>query len=211
MTTFADRYDAGQRLVPVLEDRHERDQVILGLPCGGVPVAFEIARALHAPLDVIVVRKLGVPRQPEYAMGAIGEGGVRVFDPDVVARAGVSEGVAREVERRERNVLEARIESLRRGRPRVSLRGRVALIVDDGIATGSTAHAACLVARDQGAVHVVVVSPAAPAGITADDLTADELICHEMPWAFGAVGNFYRDFSPTTDEEVRTLLDAATW
>ncbi|MFC7502508.1 phosphoribosyltransferase, partial [Nocardioides sp. GCM10030258] len=106
---------------------------------------------------------------------------------------------------------EARVGSLRRGRPRVSLRGRVAVIVDDGIATGSTAHAACLVARDQGAVHVVVVSPVAPADITADDLTADELICHEMPWAFGAVGNFYRDFSPTTDEEVRTLLDAATW
>lgn len=211
MRTFEDRYDAGRRLAGAMTDLHERDPVVLGLPRGGVPVAFEIARALHAPLDVIVVRKLGVPRQPEYAMGAIGEDGVRAVDPDTVARAGVSEADAREVERRERELLAARVASLRRGRARVPLRDRVAAIVDDGIATGATAHAACEVARRLGAAQVVVVSPVAPRAITADELTADELICLEQASAFGAVGNHYRDFSPTTDEEVRALLAAASW
>lgn len=156
---------------------------------------------------MIVVRKLGVPRQPEYAMGAIGEGGIRVLDPDVVARAGLSEATVREVEQRERRVLDARVASLRRGRPRVPLEGKVAVVVDDGIATGSTARAACEVVHRLGAARVVVASPVAPAGITAGDLAADELVCCTMPKGFRAVGNYYRDFSPTTDDEVRALLD----
>jgi putative phosphoribosyl transferase len=172
-----------------------------------VPVAYEIARAFDAPPDVIVVRKLGVPGRPEYAMGAIGEGGIRLLDPDVVTRAGVSESAVREVEHRERAVLEARVESLRRGRPRVPLEGRVAVVVDDGIATGSSARAACEVARRLGASRVVVASPVAPAGTTAAELSADELVCCAMPLGFRAVGNYYRDFSPTTDEEVCALLD----
>ena len=207
MTMFMDRHHAGRCLSAELAHLRDSAVVVLGLPRGGVPVAYEVARAFDAPLDVIVVRKLGVPRQPEYAMGAIGEGGIRVVDPDVVARAGLSEAAVREVDQRERDVLEARVAWLRRGRPRVPLEGRVAVVVDDGIATGSTARAACEVARRLGAARVVVASPVAPAGTTAADLAADELVCCAMPWGFRAVGNYYRDFSPTTDEEVRALLD----
>jgi putative phosphoribosyl transferase len=208
MSMFMDRYHAGRCLSVELTHLRDSDVVVLGLPRGGVPVASEIARAFDAPLDVIVVRKLGVPRHPEYAMGAIGEGGIRVLDPEVVAREGLSEADVLEVERRERAVLEARVTWLRRGRPRVPLEGRVALIVDDGIATGSTARAACEVARRQGASRVIVASPVAPADTTAAELAADKLVCCAMPVGFRAVGNYYRDFSATTDEEVRFLLDA---
>lgn len=208
MTMFADRYDAGRRLAAELSCLGGQDVVVLGLPRGGVPVASEIARALDAPLDVIVVRKLGLPWQPEFAMGAIGEEGVRVLDRSVIARAGLSEAAVRAVEQRERDVLEARVESLRRGRTRVPLKGRVAVVVDDGIATGSTARVACQVARRLGATRVVLASPVAPAGTTADQFAADELVCCAMPLGFHAVGNYYRDFSPTTDQEVAALLGA---
>jgi putative phosphoribosyl transferase len=207
MTMFMDRYHAGRCLSAELAHLRDRDVVVLGLPRGGVPVASEVARELDAPLDVVVVRKLGVPHQEEYAMGAIGEGGVRVLDPDVVARAGVSQAAVREVEQRERAVLDARVASLRGGRPWVPLEGRVVVVVDDGIATGSTVRAACEVARRRGAARVVVASPVAPAGTTAAELTADELVCCATPWGFRAVGAYYRDFGATTDEEVRALLD----
>ena len=206
MTMFADRRDAGRRLAAGLTRLRGRPVVVLGLPRGGVPVAYEVARALDAPLDVIVLRKLGVPWQPEYAMGAIGEGGVQVLDRGVIARLGVSEAALSAVEQRERAVLDARIESLRRGRPRVSLQGRIAVVVDDGIATGSTARAACEVARRLGADRVVVASPVAPAGTTAEELAADELVCLATPLGFRAVGEYYRDFSPTSDREVTFLL-----
>jgi putative phosphoribosyl transferase len=209
MTMFSNRYDAGRRLAEGLRHLADEPVVVLGLPRGGVPVAFEIARVLNAPLDVIVVRKLGVPWHPELAMGAIGEEGVRVLDHHVIARAGVSDASVRAVDQREREVLEARIQRLRRGRRRVPLRGRVAVVVDDGIATGSTARAACEVARRLGAARVVLASPVAPAGTTAEELAADELVCCATPLAFQAVGNYYRDFSPTTDQEVVALLGAA--
>jgi putative phosphoribosyl transferase len=208
MTMFMDRHHAGRCLSGELAHLPEGDVVVLGLPRGGVPVAYEVARAFDAPLDVVVVRKLGVPHQPELAMGAIGEGGVRVLDHHLVARAGLSEAVVRAVEQREHEVLEARVASLRRGRPRAPMQGRVALVVDDGIATGSTARAACEVVRRLGAARVVVASPVAPHGTTADALAADELVCCAMPWGFRAVGNYYRDFQPTTDDEIRCLLDA---
>ncbi|MBF4764638.1 phosphoribosyltransferase [Nocardioides islandensis] len=207
MSMFLDRHHAGRCLADRLAHLRGSEVVVLGLPRGGVPVAYQVARSLDAPLDVVVVRKLGVPRHPEYAMGAIGEGGIRVLDPDVVARAGLSEAQVREVERRERVVLEARVVSLRSGRARVPLDGRVAVVVDDGIATGSTARAACEVARRLGATRIVVASPVAPAGTTAAELAADELVCCAAPVGFRAVGDYYRDFSPTTDEEVRALLD----
>lgn len=209
MVVFADRLDAGRLLAERLEYVRDLDVVVLGLPRGGVPVAFEVAQALGAPLDVIVVRKLGVPSQPELAMGAIGEGGVRVLDAEVLARAQVTEEELRTAERRERGLLEARVARLRRGRQRLNLDGRTAVIVDDGIATGSTARVACEVARRLGAAKVVLGVPVAPAGTVQDLTEADEVVCVFIPRRFMAVGNHYRDFSPSSDEEVIVLLDAA--
>src|SRR5688572_11583629 len=140
--SFVDRADAGRRLGQRLEPLRGQDVVVLGLPRGGVPVAFEVAKALGAPLDVIVVRKLGLPFRPELAMGAIGEGGYEVLDRALAARAGVTERELRRVEARERAELESRVRRLRRGRAPLDLTGRVALVVDDGIATGSTARVA---------------------------------------------------------------------
>jgi len=209
MVEFADRVEAGQRLAERLEHLRGQDIVVLGLPRGGVPVAFEVARALNAPLDVIVVRKLGVPSQPELAMGAIGEGGVRVLESKILWRARVTDEQLNMVETRERAVLEARIDQLRRGRERVSLTGRIAVIVDDGIATGSTARVACEVARQLGAATVVLAVPVGPADTLQNLPGADEVICVAVPRPFWAVGNHYRDFSPTSDDDVMVLLDTA--
>lgn len=209
MVVFEDRVDAGTRLARELEALRGQDVVVLGLPRGGVPVASVVAEALDAPLDVIVVRKLGVPFQPELAMGAIGEGGVRVLDRHLVARARVSDEEIDAVERHERAVLEARVERLRRGRPRVDLRGRVAVVVDDGIATGATARVACQVARRLGAERVVLAVPVAPAHTAAHLPEADEVVCVSAPENFMAVGAHYVDFSPTSDDEVVALLDRA--
>ena len=209
MYVFDDRIDAGRQLAARLDALTGSDIVVLGLPRGGVPVAAEVAKALDAPLDVIVVRKLGVPFQPEVAMGAIGEGGVRVLDYRVLAMAHVSEAEQREVEERERVTLEARSVRFRRGRPRIDLTGRVAVIVDDGIATGSTARAACQVARRMGAARVILAVPVAPRATVEEFADADEVICVATPSNFLAVGYHYRDFSPTSEEEVIVLLDAA--
>lgn len=204
---FADRIDAGRRLGVALKSFAVEDIVVLGLPRGGVPVAFEVARALGAPLDVLVVRKLGVPFQPELAMGAVGEDGVRVVNERILAEARISADEIAAVEQREREVVDRRVGRFRAGRPPVALRGRTALIVDDGIATGSTARAACLVARAKGADRVVLAVPVGPPGI-ADRMkdAADEVVCLETPSLFFAIGEFYGDFSQTTDEEVATLL-----
>ena len=210
MAVFADRVEAGRRLAVRLEHLRGQDVVILGLPRGGVPVAFEVAEALDAPLDVIVVRKLGVPSQPELAMGAIGEGGVRVLDAGVLANAQVDEDELLTVERRERSLLQARVARLRRGRGRTDLNDRIAVVVDDGIATGSTARVACEVARRLGAARVVLGVPVAPAEAVHDLVGADEVVCVSAPRHFRAVGNHYRDFSPTSDAEVIALLDAAS-
>jgi putative phosphoribosyl transferase len=209
MTMFADRRDAGRSLAAGLAHLGGQDAVVLGLPRGGVVVAHEVSRVLDVPMDAIVVRKLGVPFEPELAMGAIGEGGVRVLDPDVIADLGISDVALRAVEHREHQLLEEQVASMRGGRPPVSLLGRVAVVVDDGIATGCTARAACDVARRRGAAYVVLAAPVAPSGSTAEELSADELVCCAMPLGFRAVGNHYRDFTPTTDEEVVRLLDAA--
>jgi putative phosphoribosyl transferase len=182
---------------------------VLGLPRGGVPVAFEVAQALDLPLDVIVVRKLGVPYQPELAMGAIGEGGARVLDSRVLAATRVTDDDLAAIESRERAQLEARVARLRRGRDPVDLAGRIAVIVDDGIATGSTARVACVVARHLGAARVVVAVPVAPVEAARGLPGADEVVCVSAPPEFMAVGYHYRDFSPTSDEEVIVLLDIA--
>ena len=184
--------------------------MILGLPRGGVPVALEVAKALDAPLDVILVRKLGVPIQPELAMGAIGEDGARYINDDVVRLAHVSPGELRGVEERETIELQRRGERFRGSRQRQSLTGRTAVIVDDGIATGSTARAACQVARAQGAAQIVLAVPVAPPDWRARFAdAADELICLDTPRSFHAVGEFYDDFSATTDQEVIDCLEAA--
>lgn len=185
------------------------DPVVLGLPRGGVPVAAEVAYRLAAPLDVVVVRKLGIPWQPEVAMGAIAEDGVQVLDETLIARAHVTRAQVDEVERRERQVLDDRVEAVRRVRPPVDLTGRTAVIVDDGIATGATATAACRVARLRGARTVVVAAPVASAEAIAELRDADRVVCPWIPDAFGAVGAYYRDFSATSDDEVLRLLTVA--
>ncbi|MFD0487402.1 phosphoribosyltransferase [Saccharopolyspora spinosporotrichia] len=188
----------------------DEDVVVLGLPRGGVPVAFEVARALDAPLDVIVVRKLGVPFHPELGMGAIGEGDVRVINDEVVRRTGVRPDELAEVERRERIELDRRAQRFRRGRLREELPGRTAIVVDDGIATGSTAAVACRVARAQGATRVVLAVPVAPPSALAGLRNAvDELVCLETPEVFWAIGEWYADFAQTSDAEVVDLLDRA--
>lgn len=207
---FEDRRDAGRRLAQLLSTDPGlggSDVVVLGLPRGGVPVAAEVASVLGAPLDVLVVRKLGVPSQPELAMGAIGEGGVRVVDPEVVARARVDQVRLAQVEERERVELERRTRRYRAGRPPVPLQGKVVVIVDDGLATGSTARAACQVARRQGARRVVLAVPVAPHDWERrlGDV-ADRLVALEAPIGFVAVGQWYRDFAATADDEVVRLL-----
>ena len=208
--TFIDRADAGRRLAARLQPLRGEAVVVLGLPRGGVPVAYEVARALDAPLDVIVVRKLGVPFQPELGMGAIGEDGVRIINEEVIHVAGVSASQLDEVEARERAELERRVRRFRGDRPRVALKGRVVVVVDDGIATGSTARAACQVARAQGAARVVLAVPVAPRDwevrFGAD---ADEFVCLDTPEPFYAIGQFYDDFAQTSDEEVIACLERA--
>ena len=206
MRPFDDRVEAGRRLAARLDHLRGQDVVVLGLPRGGVPVAAEVARSLGAPLDVVVVRKLGVPEQPELAMGAIGEDGFRVLDPEGPAMTRVPPERRAEVERRERAVLDARVDALRAHRPRLPLVGRTAVIVDDGIATGSTVRVACLVTRHLGAARVVVAVPVAPRDVTAGLLGCDELVTVATPSPFLAVGYHYADFSATSDAEVLRLL-----
>lgn len=209
MFEFLDRADAGRRLGQRLVGLRDRDVVVLGLPRGGVPVAAEVADALNAPLDVIVVRKLGVPFQPEVAMGAIGEGDARVLAPRVIALSRVTEEDLARVERNERELLESRVARYRKGRPRIDLNGRTVIVVDDGIATGSTARVACQVARKLGAARVILAVPVAPARVIPSLTEADDVVCLAFPRNFQAVGYYYHDFSPTEDDEVVQLLDDA--
>ena len=207
---FSDRADAGQRLASRLEYLRGGDNVVLGLPRGGVPVAFEVARALGAPLDVIVVRKLGVPFQPELAMGAIGQGGVKVLNAEVIRRSGVTQSEIAAVERRELADLNQQAEQFRAGRTHTDIAGRTVIIVDDGIATGSTASAACQVARRQGAAVVIMAAPVgAPESIHALRAVCDDVVCLEAPPFFAAVGTWYDDFRHVPDADVTDLLERA--
>ncbi|UUN28148.1 phosphoribosyltransferase family protein [Streptomyces sp. FIT100] len=207
---FNDRVDAGQRLAEALGPLRAADPVVLGLPRGGVPVAFQVARALGAPLDVIVVRKLGVPYHRELGFGAIGEGGVRIISDDIVRRGHVSRKDVESVEQAEHAELARQAERFRAGRERVGIAGRTVIVVDDGVATGATAAAACEVVRAQGAARVVLAVPVAPPDAVAWLRTeADEVVCLSTPRAFSAVGEWYRDFSQTPDDEVVALLERA--
>ncbi len=207
---FADRQDAGRQLAARLGHLRGEHVVVLGLPRGGVPVAFEVARSLGAPLDVIMVRKLGVPFQPELAMGAVGEGGVRIVNPGIVAEARVPPGEVAAVQAREQAAVQARAARYRASWPRQPLDGRVAVVVDDGIATGSTARAACQVARAHGAARIVLAVPVAPPGWQARmGGDADEMICVATPPGFFAIGEFYASFPQVSDNEVIGCLRRA--
>ena len=210
---FGDRRDAGRRLAAAVAARGAagafavEDAVVLALPRGGVPVGVEVAAALRAPLDVLVVRKLGVHSQPELAMGAVGEDGARVLDEDVLRRAAVGAAALADVEARERAAVAERAARYRATVPRVPLEGRAAIVVDDGLATGSTARAACRVARAHGAARVVVAVPVAPvdaaAALRGD---ADAVVAVATPEPFVAVGRWYVAFEQVPDEEVLRLL-----
>lgn len=181
--------------------------IVLALPRGGVPVAAEIAAQLRAPLDVIVVRKLGVPGHPELAMGAIGEGGTRFVDQSLVDRLGITEHERAIVELRERDELARRVHEFRAGRPPLALNERTVAVIDDGIATGSTARVACEIVWAAGAVRVVIAVPVAPIGWEErlSDV-ADQFIAIATPRQFKSIGSFYRDFTPTPSKEVVRLL-----
>jgi putative phosphoribosyl transferase len=204
---FHDRVEAGKKLAERLLESPEQDPVVLGVPRGGVPVAAVVAEAIGAPLDVVVVRKLGVPSRPELAMGAVGEGGVQVLDKGFVQMAGVRPLELAALERRERAEVESRARRFRGTRPPLSLHGRTVILVDDGIATGSTMIAACRVVRAQGAGRVVVAVPVAPEeALDRMAEVADAVICLRAPSPFFSVGQWYRDFSQTSDDEVVALL-----
>ncbi|MCX5179275.1 phosphoribosyltransferase [Streptomyces virginiae] len=207
---FTHRAEAGERLADALRHLKGEDPVVLGLPRGGVPVAYRVARALGAPLDVVVVRKLGVPHHRELGFGAIGEGGVRVVSEDIVRVSRLGPQDIASVEHAEAAELARQAARFRGDRPRVPLDGRTVIVVDDGIATGATAAAACEVVRAQGAARVVLAVPVAPPDAVARlGSAADEVVCLATPHAFRAVGEWYQDFSQTPDEEVVFLLARA--
>ena len=207
---FADRVEAGRRLAEALQHLAGQPLVVLGLPRGGVVVAAEVAAALAVPLDVVVVRKLGVPEQPELAMGAVGEGDVTIRNEPVLQAIGVPDEVVADVADRERAEVRRRATRLRAGRAPLSLCGRVAVIVDDGIATGATARVACQVARARDAARVVLAVPVAPPGWESQiGSDADECVALTTPEFFFAIGQFYEDFAQVDEDEVVALLEAA--
>ena len=208
---FGDRVDAGRRLAENLRSYANRDDVIvLGIPRGGVPVAFEVAEALDAPLDVFLSRKLGVPGQEELAFGAVATGGVRVLDQELIDAVGISKQEIEQITRKVRTELERRERVYRGSRPPLNLEGKIAILIDDGIATGSSMRAAINALRQLKPARVVVAVPVAPLS-TCRRLKSDvdELVCVHMPESFYAIGQFYADFSQVTDEEVTDLIDRA--
>jgi putative phosphoribosyl transferase len=208
---FRDRVEAGRALAARLDGYAGRsDVVVLALPRGGVPVAFEVATRIGAPLDVFVVRKLGLPGQPELAMGAIAGGGVRVVNERVVGEVGVAAETIDAVAAREREELERRERLYRGDRPPLRVEGKVVLLVDDGLATGSTMRAAVEALRPQGPAELVVAVPVAPPA-TCEELrrVADDVVCAVAPEPFVAIGAWYESFPPTADEEIRELLARA--
>jgi predicted phosphoribosyltransferase len=208
---FRDRHDAGVQLAAELAAYANGPSVlVLGLPRGGVPVAYEVARALHAPLDVFVVRKLGVPGHRELAMGAMASGGVRVLNPEVIESLQISAPIIDAVAAHEQKELERQQRAYRGDVPFPDLVGRTVIIVDDGLATGSTMRAAVRALRQSGPARIVVAVPVGAAE-TCRSLRdeADEVVCANVPQDFHAVSLWYEEFSQTTDQEVRSLLEAA--
>jgi predicted phosphoribosyltransferase len=207
---FQDRAEAGRLLAAKLENYAGRDGlIVLGLPRGGVPVAFEVAAKLHAPLDVFLVRKLGLPGHEELALGAVASGGLCVFNDSLVKSCGISRRVLDQIIAREQRELERRELAYRSGKP-PDLRGRTVILVDDGLATGATMRAAVRAARQQQPAQVIAAAPVA-ARETLDQFRAeaDAAVCVYAPEQFSAVGEWYADFRQSTDDEVRELLDKA--
>ncbi|MEY2906633.1 MAG: hypothetical protein RLZZ408_1104 [Verrucomicrobiota bacterium] len=212
MRRFRNRQEAGQLLALELAHYADRkDCVVLALPRGGVPVAHELSRALRIPLDILVVRKLGVPGHEELAMGAIASGGIRIINPHTLSALGITSAAVAEVERRELMEMERREKSYRGDRPPLDVRDKTVILVDDGIATGATIRAAIASLRQRGVRGIVVASPVAPDSVV-DSLrsVAEEVVCVLKPRDFGGVGWWYEDFSQTSDEEVRGILNLTT-
>jgi putative phosphoribosyl transferase len=211
LSRFRDRTEAGRRLAEVLAPYAGRPNLlVLALPRGGVPVGYEVARALHAPLDVMLVRKLGVPGHEELAMGAIASGGVRIVSQDVVSMLGIDEREMAAVAAVEEEELRRRERLYRDGKPPPNARGRTVILVDDGLATGSTMRAAAAALKAQGPERLIVAVPVAPPE-TCEMLAreVDDVVCALSPEPFLSVGTWYQDFTQTTDEEVRELLRRA--
>lgn len=205
---FRDRAEAGRILARHLQHYGDRtDVVVLALPRGGVPVAHEVAHALSSPLDVFLVRKLGVPGQEELAMGAIASGGTRVLNDEVIAELGIPESIVEEASRRQQEELQRQEQLYRGNRPPIDGRGKTVILIDDGLATGSTMRAAVRALRQEHPARIVVAVPTGAAS-TCEQLRqeVDEVVCVIMPEVFYAVGLWYQDFSQTTDEQVRDLL-----
>jgi putative phosphoribosyl transferase len=207
--SFQDRYDAGRQLGTALAQRDIHDAVVLGLARGGVPVAYEVAAALDAPLDVLVVRKVGAPGNPEYGLGAVAEDDVVLLDDAAVLRFGGNRDLDEAINH-ERDDLDRRVKRYRGSRPPASVSGRTAIVVDDGIATGGSAVAGVRTMRKRGADQVIVAVPvAAPSSVERLREEADDVVCLETPEMFLAVGSFYSDFGQTSDQEVIDLLERA--
>ncbi len=211
MFRFRDRTEAGQMLAAMLREYADRkDMVVLALPRGGVPVGFEVAKALNAPLDIFVVRKLGLPGQEELAMGAIASGGVRVLNRDLIRALGIPEEVVDRVTQEEQRELERREREYRQGRPPTDLTGKTVILVDDGLATGSSMRVAAFALKQkQPARSIVAVPVAARDSCVEMESVADKVVCALTPEPFWGVGQWYEDFSQTSDEEVRDLLKRA--
>lgn len=211
MATFIDRTDAGRQLAAGLsEDLEGVDCVVLGLPRGGVPVAAEVARAIDAPLDVLVVRKVGVPGQPELAMGAVASGNATVRNVELLTALGIDDAAFERYAESQRAEVRSREQRLRGDRPELPVAGRTVVVVDDGIATGSTMRAALASLRQRDPARIVVAVPVAPAATCADlESLADHVVCLATPRLFRAVGQWYDDFRQVDDEEVRSVLGRA--
>jgi predicted phosphoribosyltransferase len=208
---FRDRHEAGKRLAArLVRYRNRPDVLVMAIPRGGVPVAYEVAKALAVPLDVIVVRKLGLPGQPELGMGAIASGGVRVLNQDVVRALRIPERTIDSVAALEAAELERRERVYRGERPAEDPTGQTVILVDDGLATGSSMQAAIAAQRARGAASIVVAVPVGPQSTCLEIARlADRLVCLNQPAFFAAVGEWYADFNPTTDDEVRQLLESS--
>ena len=211
MGLFKDRRDAGRKLAQeLLAYAGRSDVIVLALPRGGVPVAYEVARALSVPLDIYIVRKLGLPGQEELAIGAIASGGTRVLNHDIVQTLKIPQTMIDMITRQELQEVERRVRAYRGDRPPPEVRGRTVILVDDGLATGASMRAAVAALRAQNPARIVVAVPtAAPETCQAFEAEVDEIVCAMTPEPFYGVGRWYEDFSQTTDEEVRALLEEA--